>query len=140
MNFIEYYLGQNQDRRIIYYLGARCECSSLVNTLNMCVLEDFYLVLEDDFYKEFCLKELSSKVGKATFDSIHFVSLDETKEILSRDSHFTIVYDSAFVLSTLVELSKYKPNRIIGCFDKEFSTFDLWEKLRDYADEIVLIK
>ena len=130
MDFIGCYLGHHKDKNIVYFLGLNSDFSSLVLSLKMSHFDNFYIVLEDSEDKE----KLLECLRKNSLDGYQFI---DKNEINNKYSDYTFVFDHFHNKGDLLSLTKLTRHKIIGHFDHEYPTIDVWEVARDNCEEII---
>ena len=139
MEFNGYYLSQHKNPSILYVLGPKRNYKELISTLKMCSFKEFFLLLEDDYFIDYTKNKLAKKLDDNTFKSVKFINYDEALRII-KIRHLPIVFDNLSNYSFMIRLIKNKPASIFGVFDKDFSTFNLWEIAKEYVPNIQLAK
>lgn len=139
MEFNSYYLATHNYQYILYVLGSINNDKELISTLNMGNFKEFFLLFEDDGYNEIFNKEVTNKIDDASLKSIKIVSYQKALELI-KNRHLPIVFDYCSNDSFIIPLIENKPSTIIGIFDKDYSTFNLWEKSKEYCGDIELAR
>ena len=137
MNYIEYYFGQHKDKKALYCLGALATPECLINLLNIHYFDEFYLIFEDEGIKDTVLLSLKENVDEKTVSNIKVVDAKESEKLIKGTP---LVLDCTSSMEIMNELCSYKPSKLIGWFNRGFSTFNVWESVHSYVDKIRLAR
>jgi hypothetical protein len=139
LNHLAYYFGHHKDKRIIYFSGMLSDGSLLVETLKSNRFDECLIVPEDDFALNYFTKLISDKLTEDDLVNVRFINKESLYSIESiRD--YVFAFDHYMNRGEVVSLCKLAPKKVVGLFDRTFQTFDVWEKIRLFTDEISLAK
>ena len=132
MQFLSYYFGQHKIRNVLFYAGEDTSKEQLFEIFDLVRFENFYIISKN--------KELIDSLVKCEEhrDEYQIIKLTDLKSIFSSHKDLCVAINYAKNINEISFLLEYKPKDVIGYFHNNYPTYDLWEKLRDFAYHVSL--